>query len=315
MLYGKKVLMTGASGQIGEPLALELAKGNEVWALGRFGNAQTREGLEAAGVRIVAADLASGDFGELPRDFTHVLHLGTFRQGGLDYDRAVSVNAEGTHLLYRHCASAQAHLVMSTAEVYRPRPDPWHVYKESDPLGDSNSPYDATYSISKLAQEAVARSCARAYDAPTIIARMNAAYGVSPSGLLGKHLTAIMSDNPVVVKWDPAVYSPIHDIDIAAQLGPLMAAASVPTTILNWGGDETATAQEWCALMGELLGVKPTIEVRLVEGGIRGVRVDVSRRLALTGPCKVSWREGVTRLVAHHVALRDAAAAEVKHNG
>ena len=39
--------------------------------------------------------------------------------------------------------------------------------------GGCNSLFDATYSMSKIAQEAVARSCARAYDLPVVIARMN----------------------------------------------------------------------------------------------------------------------------------------------
>src|SRR6202035_2349798 len=121
-------------------------------------------------------------------------------------DRAMQVNAEGTHLLYAHCRRAEAFLVMSTAEVYKPQADPNHVYVESDPLGDSNSLFDPTYSVSKIAQEAVARGCARAYGVPTVIARMNAAYG-SRGGLLGMHLDWILAGEPVVVKWDPAMYS------------------------------------------------------------------------------------------------------------
>ena len=50
-------------------------------------------------------------------------------------------------------------------------------------------------------------------------------------------------------------YSPIHDDDICAQLEPLLDAASVPATIVNWGGDEPASVQEYCAYFGELLGV------------------------------------------------------------
>jgi nucleoside-diphosphate-sugar epimerase len=224
------------------------------------------------------------------------LHLATFRHGGLDYDQALRVNAEGTHLLYRHCLRAEAVLVMSTAEVYKPQEDPWHVYVESDPLGDSNSLFDPTYSVSKIAQEAVARSCARGYGIPTVIARMNAAYG-SGGGLLAIHLDRMLAGEPVVVKWDPAVYCPIHEDDIAAQCAALLGAASVPATVMNWAGDEAVTAQQWCAYMGELIDQDPHVVIREVPGGIRGVVVDTSRRQALTGPCQVSWRDGVRRLV------------------
>ena len=50
-------------------------------------------------------------------------------------------------------------------------------------------------------------------------------------------------------RWDPMPYSPIHDDDIAAQLEPLLGAASVPATIVNWCGDEPVSVQEWSRLL------------------------------------------------------------------
>jgi nucleoside-diphosphate-sugar epimerase len=185
---------------------------------------------------------------------------------------------------------------MSTFEVYKPQMDPHRVITESDPLGDANSLMDPTYSISKFAQEAVARACARAYDLPVVIARMNASYGGN-GGLLAYHLDWILSGTPVMVKCDPAMYSPIHEDDIFEQTEALLHAASVPATVVNWCGDEPTAAQEWCAYMGELVGVQPNVVVKEVPGGIRGIVGDVSLRTSLTGPCKVPWRVGVERLV------------------
>src|SRR6266536_6095445 len=139
-------------------------------------------------------------------------------------------------------AFAKAVLIMSTSEVYKPGPDPIHVITEDDPLGDSNSLFDPTYSVSKIAQEAVARSCARAYNIPVVIARMNASYGDN-GGLLTYHLDWILAGKPVFVKWDPAMYSPIHQDDINAHVSALLGAASVPATVVNWGGDEPVSAQ------------------------------------------------------------------------
>ena len=51
MLHDTKILMTGATGMVGQPIAMELARTNEVWAVGRFGNSQTRAAMEDAGVR------------------------------------------------------------------------------------------------------------------------------------------------------------------------------------------------------------------------------------------------------------------------
>jgi nucleoside-diphosphate-sugar epimerase len=297
VLTGEKILVTGPAGQIAFPLAEYLAADNEVWGVARFGDEATRTRVEAVGVRTHACDLAEGDFDGLPDDFSYVLHLATFRNGGLDYDQAMRVNAEGTHLLLRHCRAAQAVLVMSTAEVYKPQPDPLHVYLESDPLGDSNSLFDPTYSMSKIAQEAVARACARAYDLPVVIARMNASYGDN-GGLLAYHLDWILAGRPVMVKWDPAMYSPIHQDDINAQVGALLGAASVPATIVNWGGDDVVGPHDWCAYFEELTGSPAQIVVQEVPGSQRGVAVDVSARTAITGPCAVSFADGFRRLVA-----------------
>jgi nucleoside-diphosphate-sugar epimerase len=296
MLHNEKILVTGPAGQIAFPLAAYLAADNDVWGIARFSQPGTRERVEAAGVTTRVCDLASGDYGDLPDDFTYVLHLATFRRGGLDYDEAMRTNAEGTQLLFQHCRQAKAIMVMSTAEVYKPQEDPHHVYLETDPLGDSNSQFDPTYSMSKIAQEAVARACARAMNLPIVIPRMNASYG-SNGGLLAYHLDFIRAGKPVTVRWEPACYSPIHQDDINTQTEAMLAAASVPATIVNWAGDEPVSIQEWCAYLGELTGIEPQIERINVPGSIRGIVASSARRMPITGPCQVSWRDGLRRLV------------------
>lgn len=298
MLRTAKILVTGPAGQIALPLAAHLAEHNEVWGVARFTDPAARARVEAAGVRTVACDLASGDFHELPDDFDHVLHLATFRNGGLDYDQAMRVNAEGTHLLLAHCRRAASVLVMSTAEVYRPDPDPLKVIPESAPLGDSNSLFDPTYSMSKIAQEAVARTMSRVLDLPLVIVRMNVAYGDN-GGLPAFHLDNIVAGRPVTVRWDPAPYTPIHEDDIFEQTEALLDAASVPGTIVNWGGDEVVTAQDWCAHLAQLTGRAARLDVVPVPGTRRGTALDNTRRLAITGPATVGWRDGMARMLAH----------------
>ena len=107
--------------------------------------------------RPAGATSASGDFTGVPDDFTYVVHLAAFQGPGLDFDHAITVNAEGTGLLLAHCRNAKAALVMSTHSVYRPNDDPLHVYRETDPLGEVNSSLSPPYSMSKIAEEAVAR--------------------------------------------------------------------------------------------------------------------------------------------------------------
>jgi hypothetical protein len=99
----------------------------------------------------------------------------------------------------------------------------------------------------------------------------------------------------VVTRWDPCTYSPIHQDDINEQTEALLAAASVPATIVNWGGDEGVSVQEWCAYIGELTGLTPEVQVKVIPGTLRGSIADPTKRISFTGPCRVSWRDGIRR--------------------
>ena len=301
MLSGEKILITGPAGQIAFPMAASLAADNEVWGIARFGDPVSRERVDKLGVTTMASDLGGGDLQGLPDDFTYVLHLAALQGPGLDYDSAIRVNAEGTGLLLSHCRRAKAVLVMSTHSVYKPPEEYDHVFVETDPLGDVNAAHSPTYSVSKLGQEAVARTCARLFDLPVVIARMNASYGPN-GGLPAIHLDTILQDRPVVTRWQPCPYSPIYEDDINDQVEGVLAAASVPATILNWAGDEAVTVQDWCAELGRLLGRQPEVQVRETPGTLRGSIADVSRRRSFTGPCRVGWKEGMRRMVEARVA-------------
>jgi nucleoside-diphosphate-sugar epimerase len=288
-----RFVVTGAGGQIGRPLAEHLARSHDVVAVARFGDEAVRARLEVAGVRTVPADLGAGAFDGVPPDPDFVVHLAAYMARGEDFDAALRVNAEGTGLLLQHCRRAGAALVMSTQSVYRPSPDPHHAFVETDPLGEVNAGHSPTYSMSKIGEEAVARYCARAFDLPVTIARMNASYGPG-GGLPAYQMDAVAEGRPVTVRHDPSPYSPIHQDDINAQVEALLGAASVPATIVNWAGDEVVTVQQWCSLAGELAGVVPEVVVKEKPGTPTGQVADVGRRISLTGPCRISWREGMS---------------------
>jgi hypothetical protein len=48
--------------------------------------------------------------------------------------------------------------------------------------------------------------------------------------------------------------------------------------------------------MGELTGRTPDVRVVEIANSLRGSIADVSKRLSITGPCKVSWRDGIKRV-------------------
>ena len=296
ILSDEKILITGPAGRIAFGLARSLAAANEIWGIARFSDPATRAKVEALGVTTRTVDIASGHFEDLPDDFTYLLHIAADFSPS-DYDRALRVNAEGTGFVLQHCRRAKAALVMSTVTTYKPHPDPWHAFREDDPLGDAMAPPSAPYSVSKIAQEGVARYCARSFELPVTIARMCAAYG-DQGGLPAWHLQAIAAGEPVITRWDPMPYSPIHDDDIAAQLEALLDAASVPATIVNWGGDQPVSVQQYADYFGQLLGIEPAVEVAVIPGASRGSVGDHTKRSSITGPCRVGWREGFSRVLA-----------------
>lgn len=293
---GRTILVTGATGQIGRPLAIALAGHHHVLGVARFTDPVAREQIEAAGVETIACDLAAGDLRDLPADVDHVVHLAAYQGRDDDADEALRQNADATGLLLAHCRRARSALVMSTFSVYRAHADPWHAFTESDPLGGV-SPHSPAYAASKLGQEAVARSMARVFGLPVTIARMNAAYGRA-GGLLAIHARAVAEGRTVVCRSDPQPYSPIHQSDIDGQVEALLAAASTPATIVNWCGDEVVTVQQWCAEAARLLGTTARLEVQPSVGATLGAVGDTARRRLVTGPCRVGWREGVADLVA-----------------
>ena len=288
-----KILITGPAGKLAFPIAESLALHNEVWGIARFGDAVSRERVEAAGLNTRAVDLGAGEFGDLPRDFDYVVHCAAFMGAGRDFDHALRVNAEGTGFVMSHCRSAKACLVVSTGAVYALDEDPRHLFAETDPLGGGAHP-SPTYGVSKIAQEAVARWAAREFGLPTTIARMNAAYG-STGGMPARHVAALLAGDPIALTEGGRAYTPIHEDDIVAQVPKLLSVAGVPATILNWAGDEVVEVEAWCRYMAGLLGVVPKFETR--SDGLLSLVTDNTRRRELIGDCEIRWRDGMRRMI------------------
>ena len=61
-LEGKRILITGPSGQVALPVTRALAANNDVIGIARFRDPATRTELEALGVTCIPTDLAAGDF-------------------------------------------------------------------------------------------------------------------------------------------------------------------------------------------------------------------------------------------------------------
>ena len=294
MIKGKKVLITGGTGQIAGPIVEDMVKDNEVWCAARFSDPARKAQLEDLGVKTVLWEMKTGDHAMLPEDFTHVVHSAIDPVGGLEHhNEGIAKNAESTALLMQHCAGAEAFLYVASFCVYRPDPEhPNHAYAESDALGGMAS-YDPGYPVAKIATEGAVRSACRMLNLPTTIARMNVGYSWTGHGglpVMAYHMMSQGQPIPVPIGYDDSC-SPIAGEDIARQAHLLLEAATVPATLVNWAGDDAVSTRAMVEYVADLTGQKATF----VESPVSFDTFvsDNTRREQLIGKCEVSWRDGI----------------------
>jgi nucleoside-diphosphate-sugar epimerase len=293
-LAGATVVVTGVTGQVAEPLALTLARTCTVVGAARFKDQAARERLEAGGVRCVPVDLASGQVAALPADADYVVNMAVVKSNDWDVDLEAATG--GLARLLEHHREARAFLHCSSTAVYRPAGHT--VLAEDAALGDNHAvwPFLRTYSICKIAAEGVARWAAERFDLPVTIARLSVPYG-DRGGWPAVHLEMLAQGTPVPVHVDaPSVYHPLHEDDIAAMVPGLLGAAAVPATVVNWGGRDAVSIEEWCGHLADLTGLEARF--RPTDQTIDSVVVDLSRLHQLVGPSAVDWREGMAAMVA-----------------
>jgi UDP-glucuronate 4-epimerase len=296
MLTGKKILLTGIMGRVGGNFGTVLSQHNEVWAIDRFSNDEQRKVWEKLGIKTVVCDFSTGNFDGVPDDCEYVIHVAaniypaSFEEGMRD-------NAEGAGLLMFHCRKAKAFLHVSTTGVYAHHPDPTHRYTTEDPIGGGTMGH---YNGTKAAGEGAVRTVARILNLPTIICRLDVQYGTyADGGLPVNQFRNVINGKPNRLPASyPVMHAPVHEDDLAAFIEPCLKAASVPVTTVNWCGDDALQAEEWVNYMAGLAGVKPIYEYT-DENPWPTCIPDNARRLAITGPCKVHWKDGMRRVVEY----------------
>jgi UDP-glucuronate 4-epimerase len=289
---GKRIVMTGATSQVGLPIARALVSaGADVLALGRYGSKGSRQQVEGVGAVPMVADLAEGCFDGVPVDPDYVLNFAVLKVG--DFETDIRMNAEGIGLLIGHCQEAKAVFHCSSTAVYDSAGH--HLLGETDPLGDNHRVLFPSYSICKIAAEATVRFAARQWNIPTTIARLCVPYGDN-GGWPYFHLEMMLAGMAIPVSHEDAnIYNLLHEDDYIAMLPRLIAAASVPATIVNWGGSEATSIEQWCTYIGELVGVEPRFEKS--EDALSSVTVDTTKMHELAGRTEVNWRDGIRRLI------------------
>jgi nucleoside-diphosphate-sugar epimerase len=297
-ITGQRILVTGVTGWVAGPLAESLAAaGNTVFGAARFRDPAQREPWEAKNVKTVSIDLEKGRLDEVPSDLDLVLHFAVAKSN--DFTEAFASNAHGSADLMETAAARSDDMTFfhcSSTAVYAPHDhDP---RTETDLLGDSHRPMPGmpTYSISKIAGEVLVQHTAKRLGVPTVIARLNVPYG-DQYGWMLFHLMMMERKIPVPVHVDqPTSYTPIHADDIARSIPYLLSYASTPAEIVNWGGDQIVSIEDWCEEMGRLTGLTPTFNPTTAT--IAAIIPDLSKLHARGFHTTVDWREGIRRQIA-----------------
>lgn len=289
MLDSEKILITGATGKIAFPLARALAQRNEVWGAARLRDPGDRARLAAAGVTPVALDMATGDFGALPDDFTYVFHAAVDPGVG-DWTRCVETNAHNSGQLLHHCRRAKGFVFCSTGSIY--------AYQGQRPLTETDPPgvpLRANYSFAKVAAEATCTWIARQYQIPLTIIRICSTYGPE-GGAPADRLDAILARTPIRLYPDaPNNYHPIYEDDYVELGIRAMEVAADPPVVVNWAGSETVSAEDYCTYMGALVGVAPVFDY--TSEAHTPLWPDVTRMHRILGRTRVPWRVGFRRMI------------------
>jgi nucleoside-diphosphate-sugar epimerase len=285
-LSGKRVLVTGASGLVALPVAVELAKDNEVYALARWSNPDQRKLVEAAGAQAVSFDLAEEDLSPLPKSVDVVINYAVLppNYGNMAYD----VNTGATGRLARRYRDCEAFVHGSTGSLYQYQGE--RPLREDDPYGLHSA--GENYAASKIGAEYMLKHLSLDYDLPVVMVRIFSFYGPRGGGVT-QRIDQVARGEPVsVYPGVRNVHTPLYEDDYVEKTIAAAGIAKVGAEIVNVGGSEAVTTQEYCMMAGEMLGKQP---IFVENGKSWPIWADTTKMEKLLGPSKVSVREGVRR--------------------
>lgn len=293
VLTGARVLVTGASGLFGRPLAHAFSTHNEVWALARFTDPTVRNEFDAAGIATITADVAVMDHDRLP-DVDYVVHAGAMLPStGSERDREATfeVNVQATGRLLRHYSGVRGFLYCSSGSCYAYQGQ--RPLREDDPFGLHNG--IETYAASKIAAESLVTFLSRQQTTPTTIIRIFTMYGTT-SGTVTKRIDMVRDGTTIPVYPDGLNHQCPLYVDDAVRLAQrALLVAGVPPVVVNFAGSETTSVQEYCQEAGRLLGITPVF--REDPRAYYPIWPDVTLMHELLGHCRMSVAEGVAAVV------------------
>jgi UDP-glucuronate 4-epimerase len=285
-MKGKRVLVTGASGLVALPVAVELAKDNEVFAVARYSDPSQKKLIEDAGAQAVAFDMANEDLSALPKSVDVVINYAVLppNYGNLAFE----VNTAATGRLARHYRDCEAFVHGSTGSLYEYQGE--RPLREDDDYGLHSA--GERYAASKIGAEYLMKHLSVDYELPVTIVRIFSFYGPRGGGVT-QRIDQVAQGLPVsVYPGVRNVHTPLYEDDYVEKTIDAAGIAKVGCEIVNVGGSEAITTQEYCMIAGEIVGKEP---IFVENGQSWPIWADTTKMERLLGPSKVSVREGIRR--------------------
>jgi nucleoside-diphosphate-sugar epimerase len=255
--------------------------------------------LEEAGAHPIAFDLADPDLSPLPESVDVVINYAVLPP----QKNAYEVNAGAAGRLARRYRDCEAFVHGSTGSLYEYQGE--RPLREDDPYGLHSSAEN--YAASKIAAEFLLKHLSVDYELPVVLVRIFSFYGPRGGGVT-QRIDQMIRDQPVsVYPGVRNVHTPLYEDDYVEKTVAAAGIAKVGAEIVNVGGTEAVTTQEYCQIAGEILGKEP---VFVDNSKAWPIWADTTKMVELLGPNKVSVREGVRRTIeaakdrlhtSHHV--------------
>ncbi|MBO0729051.1 MAG: NAD(P)-dependent oxidoreductase [Acidimicrobiaceae bacterium] len=293
-MRGQRVLFVGGQGPVSAPAVRLLAPDNEVFAMARFSDPDSRQRLESVGVTCITHDLFDS-FEDLPDDFDYVyysaLPMSSVHDPLGSWPHSYDAYADATGRLMAHFPGVKGFLFASSVSVYDP-PGGDTPAPETHPFGIHTY---AAYAFTKVANEAIVSYVCRSLNMPTTIIRVGSASGVD-GGPMRDRLDLLVQGKPIPVHPDkPSYFRPIFEPDCARLGVAALEAGRVPPLVVNWCGDDIVSVEEYCTFMGQLIGKEPTFEY--TPDAYCSLVPDTTLRREVLGDCEVRWQDGCRKLV------------------
>ena len=113
------------------------------------------------------------------------------------------------------------------------------------------------YAASKIAAEFLLKHLSVDYQLPVVIVRIFSFYGPRGGGVT-QRIDQIIRGEPVsVYPGVRNVHTPLYEDDYVEKTIAAAGIAKVGAEIINVGGTEAVTTQEYCQMAGEILGKEP----------------------------------------------------------